>query len=159
LINYKTGQQKIYELDNIVTAMCWHPRMPNHALFGGHKGDISLCSLQDLGHEIQNFKIPAKIKGQDSTAGVRDIVLNPGEDVFLIVRSDGQFFLFGMHEAEIKMEFQAPQGEVSRAVWIDSVSGDFLVATSKAGVLRLYNAANPNCKEIIKVSRHGITDI
>ena len=57
------------------------------------------------------------------------------------------------------MEFAAPQGGVSRAVWIDSVSGDFLVSSSKTGALRLYNAANPNCKEIIKVSRHGITDI
>ena len=64
-----------------------------------------------------------------------------------------------MHETEIKMEFKALQSEVSCAVWIDSVSGDFLVATPKAGVLRLFNAANPNCKEIIKVSKHGITDI
>ena len=33
------------------------------------------------------------------------------------------------------------------------------MSSSKAGVLRIYNAANPNCKEIIKVSKHGIIDM
>ena len=46
-----------------------------------------------------------------------------------------------------------------RAIWIDSISGDFLVASPKVGALRIYNAAIPACKEIIKVSRHGIYDL
>ena len=46
-----------------------------------------------------------------------------------------------------------------RAVWIDTISGDFLVASPKVGALRIYNAAIPVCKEIIKVSRHGIYDV
>lgn len=46
-----------------------------------------------------------------------------------------------------------------RAVWIDQISGDFLVASPKVGALRIYNAAIPVCKDIIKVSRHGIYDI
>ena len=58
------------------------------------------------------------------------------------------------------MTFEAPPGGgTSRIVWIDSISGDFLLGSKKAGVLRLYNVAMPTCKEIIKVSRHGIYDI
>lgn len=33
------------------------------------------------------------------------------------------------------------------------------MGSKKAGVLRIYNVANPICKEIINVSRHGICDI
>ena len=32
-------------------------------------------------------------------------------------------------------------------------------ASPKVGALRIYNAAIPVCKEIIKVSRHGIYDV
>ena len=101
----------------------------------------------------------ASVLSKEDSAAVKDIVYSPGEDVFLVVRTDGQLFLVGVKENAIKMEFTAPQGGVSRAVWIDAISGDFLVCSSKVGVLRLYNAANPICKEIIKVSRHGITDL
>ena len=55
--------------------------------------------------------------------------------------------------------FEIPPGGVSKAMWIDTISGDFLVASPKTGVLRIYNAAMPASKEIIKVSRHGILDM
>lgn len=87
---------------------------------------------------------------------VKDIVYSPGEDVFLVIRADGSIYLFGAQEKEIKMTFAPTQGGVSRAVWIDAVSGDFLVSSAASGALRVYNAANPACKEIIKVSSHGI---
>ena len=57
------------------------------------------------------------------------------------------------------MDFEVPPGGVSRAVWVDSISGDFLVVNNQSGVIRLYNAGQPSCKEIIKVSRHSILDI
>ena len=79
--------------------------------------------------------------------------------MFLCIRKDGQIILFGGAERQYKMLFDVPPGGVSRAVWIDSVSGDFLVASPTAGVLRLFNAAQPTSKEVIKVSRHGILDI
>ena len=47
VINYKTGKQKILEMDTVSTAMCWHPRMPNHVIFGGIKGMLSLCNVHD----------------------------------------------------------------------------------------------------------------
>ena len=58
-----------------------------------------------------------------------------------------------------RIQFEKPSGEVCRVVWIDSISGDFLVASPRVGVLRVYNASKPACKEIIKVSRHGIHDL
>ena len=90
---------------------------------------------------------------------VQEIVYSPGEEVFLIIRNDGQIFLYSAQVPEARVQFEKPQGEVCRAVWIDQISGDFLVASPKVGALRLYNAAIPACKEIIKVSRHGIYDI
>ena len=57
------------------------------------------------------------------------------------------------------MMFEIPPGGVSKAMWIDTISGDFLVASPKTGVLRIYNAAMPASKDIIKVSRHGILDM
>ena len=57
------------------------------------------------------------------------------------------------------MTFEVPAGGISRVTWIDSISGDFLLATPKAGVLRIYNAAMSAAKEVIKVSRHGIFDV
>lgn len=72
---------------------------------------------------------------------------------------DGEFFLCGENDKEVAMAFEAPPGGASRIVWIDSISGDFLLGSKKAGVLRIYNVAQPACKEIIKVSRHGIYDI
>ena len=78
----------------------------------------------------------------------------------MVIRKDGQFFLFGQDSADPMVNFEAPPGGgTSRIVWIDSISGDFLLGSKKAGVLRLYNVAMPACKEIIKVSRHGIYDI
>ena len=39
------------------------------------------------------------------------------------------------------------------------MSGDFVVASPKAGVLRIYNAAHPTHKEMMKVSKHAIKDL
>ena len=77
------------------------------------------------------------------TSAIKDIIPSPGEDVFLVVRADGQCYLFGQQENRIKMTFEVPAGGISRVTWIDSISGDFLLATPKAGVLRIYNAAMP----------------
>ena len=93
------------------------------------------------------------------TGAVQEIVHNPGEPTFLAIRKDGQFYLCGQDSEEVIRTFEAPPGGASRIVWIDSISGDFLLGSKKAGVLRIYNVANPVCKEIIKVSRHGICDI
>ena len=56
------------------------------------------------------------------------------------------------------MEYIIPRGGVSCIHWIDSISGDFLVSSQNHGILRIFNAANPNFKEIIRVSNHGIYD-
>jgi len=94
------------------------------------------------------------------TAAVQEIIPNPGEPTIMVIRKDGTFFVFGQDNEDVAMTFETPPGGgTSRIVWIDSVSGDFLVASKKAGVLRLYNVAMSTCKEIIKVSRHGIYDI
>ena len=90
---------------------------------------------------------------------MREIVFSPGEDVFLATRGDGTCILFGIDYDKVEMMFETNLGTLSRLVWIDNVSGDFLAAYSNAGILRLFNAAYPSCKEIIKVSRHGILDI
>lgn len=42
---------------------------------------------------------------------------------------------------------------------MDHISGDFLAASPKAGVLRIFNAALPSHKDIVKVDKHAILDL
>jgi len=109
--------------------------------------------------ELGKWLIPSLIEGKQETAACKDIVFSPGEEVFLVVRKDGCLCLCNIDDESVKMTFETPTGGASKVVWIDSISGDFLMGSKKAGVLRIYNAAMPVCKEIIKVSRHGICDI
>ena len=67
--------------------------------------------------------------------------------------------LYGIEAKEIRMSFESPQTGVSKVCWMDNISGDFLVSSPKTGAVRLYNAAMPKSKEIIKVSKHGILNI
>lgn len=125
---------------------------------GSSTGYITYRKLDTL-KEVAVYNVPLKVEGMKSSGAVQEIIYSPGEDVFLVIRADGQIFLYGSKLITPRMHFEKPQGEVCRAVWIDSVSGDFLVASERVGTLRVYNAAQPACKEIIKVSRHGIYDL
>lgn len=155
-IDIKTGKQTKLALKANVSAMAWHPRRPNLLFLGSTSSFVCLYSIVDS-NEQKSFGIPPM--SMVKSASVKDIVHSPGEDVFLVVRNDGTIYLFGTQENEIKMEFAPPQGGVSQVIWIDSISGDFLVSSPTLGALRVYNAANPACKEVIKVSKHGIQDV
>ena len=82
-----------------------------------------------------------------------------GENNFIAVQASGKFFLFNQEDDQIKVKFDPVQTGVSRICWKDRVSGEFLVASPKTGILKLYKAAMPTPKEVIKVSRFGIKDI
>jgi hypothetical protein len=43
--------------------------------------------------------------------------------------------------------------------WVDNVSGDFVTSSTRVGALKIWNAAQAQPKEMIKVSRHGISSI
>ena len=116
---------------------------------------IDVKTINSDSRKTNENSSPSAIK----EASVKDIIYSSGEDVFLVVRKDGQVYLFGAENDEVRMMFEIPPGGVSKALWIDAISGDFLVASPKTGVLRIYNAAMPTSKEIIKVSRHGILDM
>ena len=72
---------------------------------------------------------------------VKDLAWNPGEDVFLAHYDDGQILLYNQEEPYPKMEFENLNVGVSKVVWMDNVSGDFLTSSAKVGALRLWNAA------------------
>ena len=40
------------------------------------------------------FVVPQKVQGSKVSAMVQDIVYSPGEEVFLVIRYDGQIFLY-----------------------------------------------------------------
>ena len=86
-------------------------------------------------------------------------MVSPGEDVFLVVSHDNRLYLYSVQEDAPKMEFEMPNGGVSGLIWADAISGDFLVASPKDGALRLYNAASPAPKNVIRASRHPICGI
>ena len=39
---------------------------------------------------------------------VQDIVYSPGEEVFLVIRSDGQIFLYSAQVSEARVQFEKP---------------------------------------------------
>jgi hypothetical protein len=47
-------------------------------------------------------------------------------------------------------------GEYTAVEWVDGLSGDFVTASTKAGTLKMWNAASKETKEIIKVVPQGI---
>lgn len=57
------------------------------------------------------------------------------------------------------MEFEKQQAGISKVQWLDNISGDFITASSKVGALRIFNAAQPAHKEMMKVSRYGILNV
>ena len=96
---------------------------------GFSEGMIALSNLAAQAR-VKTWIVSDQAKAVISkTPGVREIVYSPGEEVFLAVRSDGNIFLFSMQDQIAKMKFEKPQGGVSRISWIDTVSGDFLVAS------------------------------
>ena len=129
-------------------------------MYGTKAGQVHIFDSQsDPENSKGIWNLPKAVSSTDDSNAVKEIVHSPGEDVFIAVRGDGMCILYGIDYDKVEMMFETTQGSLSRLVWIDNVSGDFLAAYSNAGVLRVFNAAYPSCKEIIKVSRHGIQDI
>jgi len=90
---------------------------------------------------------------------VVDLSWNPGEDVFLALLKDGVLRLYGQPEKQHKMEFESSAHGISKVCWIDNVSGDFLTSSTKVGAVKIWNAAQAQPKEMLKVSRHGVISI
>lgn len=57
------------------------------------------------------------------------------------------------------MEFESQPHGISNLCWMDNVSGDFITTSTKVGAIRIWNAAQAQPKEMIKVSRHGIISV
>lgn len=57
------------------------------------------------------------------------------------------------------MEFESSQSGVSKVCWMDNVSGDFITTSARVGAIKIWNAAQPQPKEMLKVSRHGIISV
>jgi len=77
----------------------------------------------------------------------------------LAVLSNGGVYLFAQDERFPKMSFDRQNIGVATVTWIDNISGDFLTSSKKTGALRIWNAANPQPRQIIKVSNHGILTV
>ena len=104
-IDCLTGKNKVYPLDMTVTAMTQHPKRADKFFFAGTlTGKVFLYDLQQ-DKKIAQYQVPTD---GASAAAIKDIVYSPGEDVFLVVRKDGQMYLFGTAESAFKMEFPAP---------------------------------------------------
>ena len=67
--------------------------------------------------------------------------------------------MYGTDDKKVRMSFSSMQTGISAVNWLDNISGDFLVAAPKTGAVKIFNAANQNHKEIVKVSKHGILSI
>jgi hypothetical protein len=71
---------------------------------------------------------------------------NYGEDVFIVVLSNGAMYLFSQEEEYPKMVFDRQNIGISTVTWLDNISGDFLTSSRKTGALRIWNAASSSPK-------------
>jgi len=160
IVNVENNCFEQYAFNSHVTVAKWHPRHPSKILIGSVKGEIRMYDLEKKAFETDftAFFNP-KLEKKDSNSVV-DLAWSPGEDVFLALFKNGQLRLYGQHEIGHKMEFETQSGGgVSKACWVDNVSGDFITSSARVGAIKIWNASQPQHKEMIKVSRHGISSI
>lgn len=129
---------------------------------GSAEGVIALWNADKKQEIMTYFTQNDQINDDEIEVGenkVVDLYWNPGEDNFLALFSDSNLILYAQDEKQPKVQFELQPSGISRVSWLDTVSGDFLTASTRIGVLRLWNAAQHKPKDVIKVSRHGIVSI
>jgi hypothetical protein len=67
--------------------------------------------------------------------------------------------LYATDATEPRIKFQKNMTGISSIAWLDSISGDLITSTSKVGALKVWNAANIESKDMIKVGPQGIKTI
>ena len=93
-LDYTTNVQKV--LSNVmvnITTIGWHPRRPDFVVLGTGYGQVTITNITTQVYDAM-FVVPQKVQGSKISAMVQDIVYSPGEDVFLVIRYDGQIFLY-----------------------------------------------------------------
>lgn len=88
-----------------------------------------------------------------------DITWSLSEDLFLVLYSDGNMRMYAFDVPEPQLYFEKQATGISSAQWVDTMSGDIITSTIKVGALRLWNAAHPSPKDMLKVGPHGILTI
>ena len=94
------------DFPSVITTVIWHPRMPDHCLMGFTDGLVALTNVPEKAR-VKTWVVSEHGNAAiGKTPGVQDIVYSPGEEVFLVVRSDGNIFLFGIQDEAVKMKFE-----------------------------------------------------
>ena len=115
-VDYLTGQSKKLDL-GFVTSASWHPRQAGRVLVGKLDGKVQLIDTKST-KTLMEYNTPAleesKAKENQNQAKITDICFSPGEDVFLVLRADGNLYLFGQEEPQIRMEFEQQNAQISK---------------------------------------------
>lgn len=88
---------------------------------------------------------------KDHELAIEDICWSLSEFLFLVVYSDGSMRLYEFEVPEPQIVFERTSTGISSVSWLDTMSGDFLTATTKVGALRLWNAAHETSKDMLKI--------
>ena len=153
----KDQQVQIAEIgarENIIVRQ--HPRQVSTLLLYDKHNELKLYN-SEKNKTLFIYHTPSEFL--ETTEHLIDAEWNPGEDVFITLSNQGKIYLYAIDEAPIKMEFERQTGGISKVCWLDNVSGDFATSSAKMGTLRVWNAANPKPKDIIKVNQFGILNI
>jgi hypothetical protein len=105
-----------------------------------------------------------EIFGKDSTSEITDMAWDQGEDHLMVSYSNGNLVMvdFGGFEegkTEWKFVYEQQQMKVNKIAWREDKSGDLITSSRKVGALRLWNAAQEQPKQIVKVGSHGVHDM
>ena len=96
-VNYLTGKSRRLDVTNISSAI-WHPRQAGKILVGRHDGKAQLHDTR-ASKTLMEYETPeleeSKAKENQHQVKIIDICFSPGEDVFLVLRADGNLYLFG----------------------------------------------------------------
>ena len=97
IVDYLTGKVKTVEVPSITSAT-WHPRQAGRVLIGRSDGKVVLYDWKS-NTRLMEYDTPqleeSKTKENEYKNKILDVCFSPGEDVFLVLRADGNLYLFG----------------------------------------------------------------
>jgi len=155
--NYTTGtQSKLFSVaaKDSAKVLRWHPHVATRLLVGDTVGSIHV-------YDSVNGKV-IKILGKAKTSKdpVTDAQWDPLSEVYLLAAfQDGSLVLYDANTQQELHTFDKQAQSIKSIAWARAQPGNFLTATDRVGLLRLWNVSQKAPLSQIKVGTSGVNCI
>jgi WD40 repeat protein len=157
LWNYAAGtQSKLFSIapKDSAKVLRWHPHVLTRLLVGDTVGSLHI-------YDLVNAKA-TKILGKAKTSKdpVTDAQWDPLSEIYLLAAfQDGSLILYDASTQQELHTFDKQAQSIKSMAWARAQPGNFLTASDRAGVLRLWNVSQKTPLGQIKVGNSGINCI